>query len=301
MANITLTEVGDSLATIIAAQALGYLKANTVLARLVARNWENLVAQRGQKVRIPFTGSLTVNDKAANTAVLRQTPNDTFVEVTLNKHKEITFLIEDVARALSSVDYLNAYLADGLLVMGEQIDSDLAALYSGFSQTIDASGANGPLDKNDFREARRLLNAAKAPQSDRFAVLHEDAESDYLNIAEAINRDYAESLGQARAEGSSGRFYGFDVFMDQKIAVATGICKNLFFQRNAMVLVTRPLDSAGDGMGVVQKVMEEDGVGIRVTLGYDKDQLGIQCTIDTLYGVAELRDSHGIVVSTTEK
>lgn len=300
MANITLTEVGDSLATIIAAQALGYLKANTVLARLVSRNFDSLVATRGQTVKVPFTGGLSVNDKAANTAVTRQTPNDTSVSITLNKHKEVTFLIEDVARAMSSVDYLNAYLQDGMAVMAEAVDGDLAALYSGFSQTVDASSTNGPLAAADFREARRLLNAAKVPQSGRVAVLHEDAETEFLTISEAINRDYAEALGQARAEGSSGRFMGFDVYMDQQIKVATGVCKNLFFHQNAMVLVTRPLASDGDGMGVVQRVMEEDGLGIRVTLGYDKDLLGIQCTLDLLYGCGELRDSHGVVVSTDE-
>lgn len=301
MANITLNEVGDSLATVIAAQALGYLRANTVMARLVARNWDNLVAQRGQTVVIPFTGGLTVNDKAANANVTRQTPNDTKISVTLNKHKEVTFLIEDVARALSTPDYLDAYMQDGMAVMAEAIDGDLTGLYSGLSQTIDASGANGPLDKNDFSEARRLLNAAKVPQIGRVAVLHEDAESDFLKITEATNRDYAESLGQARAEGSSGRFMGFDVYMDQKIAVATAVCKNLFFHKNAFVLVTRPLASDGNGMGVIQKSMSEEGVGLRITLGYDKDVLGIQCTIDCLYGVAELRDNHGVVVSTTEK
>lgn len=300
MANITLAEVGDSLATIVAAEALGYLRANTVLARLVARDWDDTVASYGQTVAIPFTGGLVVNNKAANTVVTRQTPNDTKVSVTLNKHKEVTFLIEDIARALATPDFLNAYMQDGMSVLGEEVDGDLAALYSGFSQTIDASGAAGPLDKSDFREARRLLNAAKAPQSGRVAVLHEDAESAFLNITEATNRDYTEALGQAKLDGSAGRFMGFDVYMDQKIAVATAVCKNLFFQRNALVLVTRPLAAVGNGMGVIQKSMSEDGVGIRVTLGYDKDHLGIQCTLDVLYGVAELRDNHGITVSTTE-
>lgn len=300
MGNITLTEVGDSLATVIAAQALGHLKSNTVMARLVARNWDTLVASRGQIVKIPFSGALTANDKAANTVVTLQTPNDSAVSVTLNKHKEVSFLIEDVARALATPDWLNQYMADGMMVLGEQIDGDLLALYSGLSQTIDATSTAGPLDKADFREARRLLNAAKAPQSDRVAVLHEDAESAFINITEATNRDYAESLGQARAEGSSGRFMGFDVFMSQNVKVATAVCKNLFFQRNALVLVTRPLASVGDGMGVVQRSMAEDGIGIRVTLGYDKDHLGVQCTLDVLYGVAELRDSHGVVVSTDE-
>lgn len=297
MPNITLTEVGDALATIIAAQALGYLKANTVMARLVNRNYDSLVATRGQVVKIPFTGGLTVNDKAANTAVTRQAPNDTSISVTLNKHKEVTFLIEDVARAMSSVDYLNAYLIDGMAVMAEAIDGDLTGLYSGLSQTVDATAG---MSKGTFREARRLLNAAKVPQASRVAVLHEDAESEFLNITEATNRDYAEALGQARAEGSSGRFFGFDVYMDQQVKVVSGACKNLFFHRDAFVLVTRPLAGDGDGMGVVQRTMEEDGIGVRVTLGYDKDLLGIQCTIDVLYGVGELRDNHGIAVSTDE-
>jgi hypothetical protein len=300
MANITLSEVGDALATMIAAEALGYLKANTVLARLINRNFDSLVATRGQTVKIPFTGGLVVNDKVANTAVTRQTPDDSSVSVTLNKHKEVTFLIEDVARAMASVDYLNAYLKDGMGVVSEAIDGDIAALYSGFSQTIDATSG---LSKATFREARRLLNAAKATQAGRVAVLHEDAEAEFLDITEATNRDYAESLGQAKADGASGRFMGFDVFMDQQIKVVAGTpstCKNLFFQRDAAVLVTRPLAADGDGMGVIQRVMDEDGVGVRVTLGYDKDLLGIQCTIDVLYGVAELRDSHGVVVSSAE-
>lgn len=297
MANITLTEVGDSLATIIAAQALGYLKGNTVLARLVARDWDDQVATYGQSVAIPFTGSLSVNDKAANTVVTRQTPADSKVTVTLNKHKEVTFLIEDVARALARPDFLNAYMQDGMAVLAEQIDSDIAALYSGFSQTIDATAG---LDEADFREARRLLNSAKAPLSQRYAVLHEDAEFELLGMEKATNRDYAESLGSAAAGAFTARFAGFDVFMDQKIAVASTQAKNLFFHRNAMVLATRPLAASGNGMGVVQRSMSEDGVGLRITMGYDKDHLGLQVTIDVLYGVAELRDNHGVVVSTAE-
>ena len=44
--------------------------------------------------------------------------------------------------------------------------------------------------------------------------------------------------------------------------------------------------------------MDEDGIGIRVTMGYNAAQLGVQVTIDCLYGVAELRDAFGVVVTT---
>ena len=105
----------------------------------------------------------------------------------------------------------------------------------------------------------------------------------------------------------SGKFDGgytlepaASVMVDQKIVVASTVCKNLFFHRNAFVLASRPLPPAPSGAGVVQKVMDEDGIGLRATLSYNPDHLGVQVTIDLLYGVAELRDSHGGLVNTSE-
>ncbi len=296
MANITTTAVDDGLATIIAAEALGYLKSNTVLARLVARDWDDNVASYGQAVKIPFTGSLTVNDKSADTVITLNAPTDTNVTVTLNKHKEVSFLIEDIARFLARPDYQAQYIADGMAKVAEQIDGDIAALYSGLSQTIDATAG---LSEAHFRQGRKLLNTAKAPLGQRYAVLHEDAEYEFLGIEKAVNRDYAQSLGEAAAAAMAGRFMGFDVLLDQNIKTSTSQ-KNLFIHRNAFALVTRPLATAPEGMGVIQRVMDEDGMGLRVTLSYSHDYLGCKVTIDTLYGVSELRDNHGVVVSTTD-
>ncbi|MBN1991350.1 MAG: hypothetical protein JW953_01505 [Anaerolineae bacterium] len=298
MANITSTETANAIATIVAAEALGYLKANTVLARLVARDWDNEVAVYGQTVDINIRGSLSANDKTENSTITLQTPSTIKKSVTLNKHKEVSFLLEDFARVLSRPNLLAGYMEDGIKVIGEQIDSDLSALYSGFSQTVDATTGLG---EDDFRNSRRLLNSAKAPLGDRYAVLHEDAEYEMLSIERIVNRDYAESLGSSVAADSySGRFAGFQMFLDQKIAVASSECKNLFFHKNAMVLATRPMPQDGNGAGVVQTAMAEDGVGLRVTMSYDHDYLGWKVTVDVLYGVAELRDDHGVVVSTTE-
>lgn len=297
MANITTSQVDDGIATIIAAEALGYLKSNTVLARLVARDWDNLVAQYGQTIQIPFTGSLSVNDKSAGSAVTLQQPADTNVQVTLNKHKEVSFLIEDIARFLARPDYQAQYITDGMAKVGEQIDADIAALYASVSNTIDATAGLG---EANFRNARRLLNAAKAPMSQRYAVLGEDADYEALGIEKLINRDYVEQLGVSASDALIGRGFGFQVLMDQQVKVASSQVKNLFFQRNAFALATRPLAAAPAGMGVVQKVMDEDGMGLRVTLSYSPNYLGVQVTIDVLYGVAIIRNNHAVVVSTTD-
>ncbi len=239
---------------------------------------------------------MSANAKAADTVVTLNAPTDTAFTVTLNQHWEVSFIIEDIARLLARPDYLNGYISDGVAKLAEQVDGAIAALYSGLSQTIDATAG---LSEAHFRQARKLLNTAKAPLANRVAVLHEDAEYEMLGIEKVVNRDYAEALGQAANAAMVGRFMGFDVFMDQNIVTSTSQ-KNLFMHRNALVLVTRPLDTAPSGMGVVQRVMEEDGIGLRVTLSYNPDHLGVQVTIDTLYGVAELRDNHGVVVSTVD-
>lgn len=292
-------ETNASIPTIIAASALGYLKANTVMAQLVARNWDSDIAQKGQTVNVPFRGSLSVNAKATDTAVTKQVPDDSAISVTLNQHNEVTFLVEDVAEMFTSWNLEQGYSIDGIAVLAEEIDADLTALYSGLSQSIDASAGLG---EDDFRTARRTLNTAKAPLGDRFFVLHEDAEFELLAIEKFVNQDYRAGL-QGQPEGLvnafSGRFAGFGVYMDQKIATST-THKNLAFHRNAFVLATRPLRQAGPGKGVIQTVMSEGGIGLRVSMSYDTDYLANKVTIDTLYGVAELRDTFGITVATTD-
>jgi len=301
MANIGIGEAANSIPTIVAAEALGYLQANTVMLQLVARDWDNEVAQAGNVITIPFTGALSVNDKAADTVVTLQNPSDTAVTVTLDKHKEVSFIIEDPGAWFARPDLQAQYISDAMAVMAEQIDADLTALYTGLSQTIDATAGLG---ETDFREARRLLNSAKAPLGNRAAVLHEDAEFELLALDRFISSDYSSVQGEPGPTGLvqsyAGKFMGFDVFMDQKITIATAQAKNLFFHKNAFVLATRPMASAPAEFGVSQVVMAENGIGLRVTMSYNADHLGVQVTIDVLYGVKELRDSHGVSVSTTE-
>ena len=295
--SIGLTQLNDSIPTIVAAQALGYLKANTVFARLVARDWDNDVAAFGQTINIPYGGTLSANAKAAGTAVTLNQAADSKYTVTLDQHYEVSFLLEDIGKALARPDWFDIYAKQAMAVLAESIDAAIAAKYSGFSQTIDATGG---LAAAHFLNARRYLNAAKAPLQDRFAVLHEDAEYEALNIEKVTNRDYAESLGKMAADGIAGRYAGFTILLDQQIVTTGRQCKNMFFQRNALVLASRSLPVAPAGMGVLQSIMDEDGLGLRVTMSYNPDHLGAQFTVDMLYGIGELRDNHGVVVSTEE-
>lgn len=299
MANITVTEAAAFIPEIWAAMALGTLRANTVMARLVNRNFENYVAQYGDIINIPKRGTLTVNNKTANTAVTLQTPSASTVQVVLNKHKEVSFLIEDVAAAQANQDVILGYIGDGVIKIAEQIDTDLLALYSGFSQTpID--GVTGGITAATITEARRILNSKLVPLGDRYIVWHEDAEKELLALGQFTNAQYDPGNADALTEATLGRKYGFTHVMDQKVAVAAGVCKNLAFHRDAIALVTRPLPPVPDGLGARSVVMNEDGIGIRVTYSYNASHLGVQVTLDILYGVAEMWDEFGLVINSDE-
>lgn len=294
---LDLTTEAQVLPTIIAAETLGRLASNMALVGLVNRDFENEVANYGQSVKVGIRGALSVNDKAEGSNTTVQAPTSTAATVTLNKHKEVTFGAEDIAIMLERPDAMMGYAEDAAIAILEQMEADIAALYSGFSQTIDATAG---LDEEDWRNASRLLTAAKVPLRGRWAVLHEDANYEAQGIERIVNRDYAESLGRIQANAYQGNAYGFNIFVDQNIAVATAQCKNLFGHPNAIALVSRPMRRT-DLPTVQQVTMSEMGIGLRVTRWYDALALAERLTIDVLYGVAELRDNHAVVVSTTEK
>lgn len=294
---LDVTTNAEVIPTIVAAETLGALASNMMLLGIVNRDYDNEVAEYGQSVKVGVRGALSVNDKSAGSDVTVQDPTATAVTVTLNKHKEVTFGEEDIAKMFTRPDLMSGYAQDAAIAILEQAEADIAALYSGLSQTIDATAG---LAKANFREAQRLLNAAKVPVSNRWAVLHEDGYAEATDIDQLISADYqGPAAFQAVQAGMLGRLHGFNVVLDQNIATATSQAKNLFMHRNALVMVSRPMRQT-QRRNVEQVVMSENGISVRVTLSYNANALAEQMTIDTLYGVAELRDNHGVVVSTTE-
>jgi len=44
----------------------------------------------------------------------------------------------------------------------------------------------------------------------------------------------------------------------------------------------------------------EDNIAIRVLWGYSMADIGVQVVIDLVYGAAELRDNHAVVIRSSE-
>lgn len=301
MANITVSSVDAAIPEFWSATALGALKANTVMAQLVNRDFDNEVATAGDIVNVTSRGALSVNDKAADTVVTLQTPSNTKTAITLNKHKEVSFLIEDVASAKAITDALN-YVEDAAIVIGEQIDADLLALYTSAGSTVGAAADD--MDVPAVVNARKGLNDLKCPQRGRVFVVSSAAEASLLNKTQFTSSDFGGDVSRvAVIEANLGRKYGFDFFMDQQIVstVSPTADHNIAFNRDAFVLCTRMLPSPPAGTGAVASTVAEDGVGLRSIRSWNASHLGLQFTVDILYGVKALRAAtHAVEVTSSQ-
>ena len=283
-------------ATIVAQEVLGQLKRSMTLVKRVRRDFDTEVAAYGKVVQVPTIGSLSANDKAAATDVTVQDATSSSKSVTLNKHKESTFIIEDIDKALSRNDLLAAYSQSAMIALAEKVEDDLFALYSGFSQDVGTYATDATAAQ--VRLARKKLTDGKAPREGRTLILATKDISALLTADSQFLASY-NNVGQNKniEDGTIARYMGFDVVESQGVPLHdTNQTSSLAFHRDAIALVVRPLGEIPAGMGAVSSVVSDpdSGLSIRVILSYNANRLGVQCTCDILYGVAEMRDEFGI-------
>lgn len=279
-------------------EVLGQLRKDAVIVKRVRRDFDSEVAQYGKVVQVPTIGSLSANDKTGGSDVTIQDATSSSVSVTLNKHKEATFIIEDIDAALSRNDLLQAYMGSAVKALAEKIEDDLFTLVTGFSQSVGAYGTD--TTAANVRLARKTLTDGLAPRADRTLVLSTKDISALLAADSQFLASY-NNTGDATkiAEGIVGRYMGFDVIESNAVPLDnTTHTHNLAFHKEAMALVVRPLQPAPTGLGAVSTVVSDpiSGLSIRCTLSYSSLRMGVQCTCDILYGFGELRDAFGVEV-----
>lgn len=300
MANITLAEVDVAIPEFWSATALGALKANTVMAQLVRRDFDNEIATQGDTVNVIRRGALSVNAKAANTNVTLQNPANTNIPIVLDTHNEVSFLIEDIASAKAIENALD-YVEDAAIVIAEDVDTQLLSLVGTAGAQVGAFADD--LDVPAIVAARKSLNDRKSPQRGRVMVIGSGPEASLLSKIEFTSTDFGGDTSRvAIIEANLGKRFGFDFFMDQQVLedVATEV-RNIGFHRDAFVLVSRTLPLPPAGSGAVASTMSEDGIGMRAVRGYNISSLGVQMTIDILFGVKDLRaDTHAVEVRSSD-
>jgi hypothetical protein len=275
-------------------EAITALRSYLNLAKTVRRDVDSAVAKYGDVIHIPKTGALSVNPKVTNENVTRQAPADAEETVTLDSHNEVTFMVEDVARAQAYQDIRGLYIRDAVIALAEELEGDIVDEYANAGDDITFDDTSDATIEASMLLIRKAFVDAKAPKLDPKYLYASPATVNSLLGVDKFTKANEYGSRAPLVEGAIGDIFGINVFESQLVTASgsPSTYHNLAYTRDAIVLCMRALPTDGNGEGVTQSVITdpESGVSMRLTSSYDANALGRQVTLDMLYGVDTVRD-----------
>jgi hypothetical protein len=302
MPSITSANVANAIVKLVAADALPALVGNLVMGNLVNRDYEPTLAQAGDTVNVPIAPQLVANNLAEGNSVQPQNPNLGNAQIVLNTHAEATFQIPDVTKVLAVPDLLKVYMQPAVVAIAEKIESDLLALYAGFSANSPLGTAGTPITEALLDQAETILFQAKVPSSaPKYLIVDSNTYSQMRQIPRFSEFQNTGEAGlRAMVDGTIGKIKDFFVFRSQYVS-KTGSSPvgthNLAFCKDAIGLVVRRLPQPLPGTGAIAEYAELGNFGMRVTMSYQPNTLSQQFTVDVLYGCAILRNGFAVQIN----
>lgn len=292
--------VAVAIAKIVSTYIMPALRPVFIMAELVNRDFQADLQSEGDTVTVPMAPTMTANNIAEAGQVQLQNPALGSVDVTLTQHIESSFFIPDHTRILARPDLIQGYMTSAVLAVAQQIETDLMGLFPYFTYNSQQGTAGTALTEAVIDATETSLFNSKVPEGEpRNLVLSSLGYSDVRQIPRFTERRMIGGLGEAIRTGQVSDLKNFRVVRSQLTPVTTGSPNtyyNLAFHRDAMALVTRRLPSIPPGFGAVSEYVEDGGYGFRVVLSYNPNELGIQCTVDCLYGVGILRPEFAVTL-----
>jgi hypothetical protein len=307
MGNVLKTSVATMTPTQVATVALGALAGNLQLAAVADRNWEPMFATMGETVDVPIRGAVTANDKAADTDVTLQAPSSTKVSIVLNKHKEASFVFEDIAKAFANQDVMQGYASDAAIVLAEAVEiAGFVEAYTNFTTNADIGAQQVDVSDDIVLQARKVVKDAKIPKNAE--VWFFLSTKDMLALLQLDKFSRADALGdggQMMANAPMGfKKYGMNFVESQYVQVVANLTHNLVLApKQGLALANRPLPLPPEkGVISADVIGGEDGtaamgLGIRMLQVYQGLKLGTQLTLDVLFGWKVIRGAFGLDVN----
>jgi|GEM_PF-867077 len=233
----------------------------------------------GDVLHIPEMSIVSASDKSAGSDVSYDATVTTETQLTVNKHKYVAKLFEDVAQIQSNADLVAKYSKMMGEALARQVDTDIWAELDGLNQT-QALSADDTLTAAVFEAALATLGENDIPYMDGECamVVNPTLFADILNpsagIAQYFIRNDAVGEGnRGLRSGMVGSLYGIDVYMSNTVSTGgtSSTIPGAIFHKTACAIA----------------VQNE----VRVQSEYSIDALGTKVVSDLLYGVKLIDDS----------
>jgi N4-gp56 family major capsid protein len=272
MANMTVTTKANFIPELWSKETIKAVEKNLVVANLVWRF--DSEAKNGDTIHIPNVSNFTAQDKTAGVTTTPQATTEGKIDLSINTHKEVTFVLEDIAKVQASYDLMGIYTQKAGYTIAQAIDTSLTALASGFSQT--KGTFNTAITTDVVLDSIELLDLADVPQDERYFVFQPDVKRDLLDIDRYVSVDFVNQKGVTN--GMIGELYGIKTFMSTNVLKSGSNTSNMMFHKQALALALQQAP--------------------RAQSDYHLPDLGWRVTVDAIYGVVETRDTFGVLVKT---
>jgi len=255
-----------------------------VMAGLVKR-FDSLVTAKGDTINIPNLSNLSATDKSSSNQVTLQSPTEANTTILINKHKESSFLVEDLLKVQSNYDLMAEYTSKAGEAIARQIDTDLLTEYTNFTNT-DVGTYGSDVTDATLLAAMEAIDLANAPLEDRSMVIYPTQKTALARIDKFVKADY---LGQYQnptivKTGVPSRYmwgdiYGVPVYYTKQVVVTAGTPQqihNILFHKEALALALQQAP--------------------RTQSQYILEYLANLVVVDTIYGLKTIRSDFGIEI-----
>lgn len=247
-------------------------------------DWSEDVAGGGDTINIPNISEMTAQAKAASTQVVLSAPTETDVNLSIDTHTHVAFIIEDVvaSKIKSSYKAQELYAKNAGYTVAAELEDALLDLFSGFSQTVGDSSTD--LNDSNIRQAIAYLDAADVPMEDRAFFLHPNVIWTQLMGIDKFTLVQNTGGADPVLKGQIGLLYGIPVIGTSRLGTSLGHREGALAHMSALAFATANI--AG---GYTPDM-------VRLQKDYKLEYLGWLVVADMIYGVVENRDTSGVYI-----
>ena len=272
----------------IAAQALGLLRREMVLPRLItARPISDFVGAKNDTVSIRVPAVLTARDYEWRTRTAPITVDDiteTSVPVVLDTHLYHAGALTDEQMLLDIGNFGAQVLEPQTRAVAERMEDKIAAGMAAAPITEQITYTLSTGKPRDLAvDARKLLNDANVPKGDRVLLVGSAIESQFLKDDHLTQVDTS-GTSDALREAIIGRLAGFTVATSNAI----GENEAYAFHRTAFAFVTAA-PAVPDGVSMGERRTYE-GVSMRWIKDYDTAYVRDRSVVSTFFGFSSIDD-----------
>jgi len=275
--NTGLTEVNVFIPELWSEYVYDYLQRKLVFRPLVD-DFSELVQGKGDVIHVPMLSETGVATKAENTAIQYDTDAGSTSDITINQHKYVSKLFEDIAVIQANPGMVEKYSQAFGYALAKEIDAHIASklitVNNGASDDTNL-GTDNVISASELQGALASLGEADLDYRDGELILavNPTVYADLLNEDRLVRFD---STGQANGGMLSGvveKAYGMPVIMSNAIGSGASDVAGVIFHKTT-----------------VGFAMQQD---IRMQSEYDIDYLGTKVVADALYGCALIHSTRG--------